>query len=589
MTTQVDKILIINLTRMGDILQSTPLLKAVKRRNPRAEIHYMVVDSFTEICRLIPEIDRIIPFEFASAIAVSKSAIRYLPRRLKEVEDFIETLRKEGYQQVINLSHSRISALICHLLAVPEVKGLTLDREGFRQIQNPWAQYFFTANLNRTCNRFNMVDIHLGLAYEAQDHHASRRSVWNPPGGNALSAEIPPEAHVDANYLLQDWPGKEAPLLVGFQPGASLASKCWPADSFIQLGEKLIHQPGAGILIFGSHAESELAQRIALALGDSALNLAGKTSLSTLAALLNRVALLVTNDTGTQHLAAAIRTPVLSLCFGSALSHETGPYGVGHIVVESTLPCFPCNFHVECKRFRCQEQVSAEIVTRLAVQMLTKIPPDQDGEEPLPEDINVWKTDFDSDGFWLERPAVKRPLSVEALVNLAIRKVWKDLLLGAENRKSQIDGGLSALARELEDFLPPEADSFGSRMLDCLRSFSEVEELARSGETFSRELESLTSMPLTGFERIQAIAEELARVDQAIATIGANSPAVNHFVLDFTFGKQNLESNQVQLLARQTGNLYNRLAEGVSRFKSLVQGWEGYFNYHNSHNLLIKS
>lgn len=569
------KILIVNLTRMGDILQSTPLLKALKRKHPRAEIHYLVVKGFAEICRLIPEIDRTIPFQFTSAVAVSKSAIRYLPRRLKEVETFIESLRTENYDLVINLSHSRISALICHLLAVPETRGLTLDAEGFRQILHPWAQYFFTANLNRTCNRFNLVDIHLGLAFDSNDYHTSVHRIWNPSGSNSLSVEIPPEAHVEAARLLQDWPGKEAPLLIGFQPGASLESKRWPADAFVRLGKELTERTGAGILIFGSKDEKELAGQVAEGLGNCALNLAGKTSLAALAALLNRVNLLVSNDTGTQHLATAVGTPVLSLCFGSALSHETGPYGHKHVVVESTLPCFPCSFHVECKRFRCQEQASPEAVARLALNMLQGQETVAEGDFPLWRDLNVWRTDFDADGFWTLRPALKRPLSVDALITLAIRKIWKDILTERDGRKRRIGGGLSALAAGLQDFLPPEPISFSGGMGECLSAFARLEKLALSGQALCEELERITTPPARDYERLQPIADELARLDRDISTIGANVPSVNHFVLDFTFGKQNLEGRQVHLLARQTALLYRRLSDGAHRFQALLSDWEG--------------
>jgi ADP-heptose:LPS heptosyltransferase len=255
------KILIINLTRLGDILQSTPLLRALKSHDPAGEIQYLAVDRFAEVCRHIPEIDEVIPFSFDSALAVSKDAVRQLPRRLKEVEDFVQSLRHRNFDTVINLSHSRISALICHLLNVQDTRGLTLDREGFRQIRQPWANYFFTANLNRTFNRFNLVDVNLGLAW-AEGSGAEAKNVPWTAGGGSLSFQISPDARLQARQLLKSDNDCAARLRIGFQPGASLPNKRWPTDSFVELGKLLKDSCKAQIAIFGSKAEVGLGEAI---------------------------------------------------------------------------------------------------------------------------------------------------------------------------------------------------------------------------------------------------------------------------------------------------------------------------------------
>jgi hypothetical protein len=206
------------------------------------------------------------------------------------------------------------------------------------------------------------------------------------------------------------------------------------------------------------------------------------------------------------------------------------------------------------------------------------------------KDLNVWRTDFDDDGFWILRPVVKRPLTAEALINLTVRKIWKDLLIGRDSNNLGGKRGLAALARDLEDFLPPEPEFLSTRLRECLSIFERLRELAGTGETRCAELERLTTPPeMDGYQGIQAIADDLARLDREISLIGANLPAVNHFVLDFIFGKQNLEGRQVNVLAQRTGQLYHRLADGASRFQSLLQGWEEFLNYHNAHHTLAKS
>ena len=563
------KILVINLTRLGDILQSTALLRVLKDGHPDGIIHFLAVDRFAEVCRHIPEIDQVIPFNFESALTASKEAISQLPRRLNEVTEFIQSLRQHQYDTVINLSHSRISALLCHLLNVHDTRGLVLDREGFRQIRHPWANYFFTANLNRSFNRFNLVDINLGLACQEDD--ATGCDHRRRMGGRKLSFSITEEAAQKARKLLPDpKEGGKRPL-VGFQPGASLANKRWPSASFVELGRRLKEQVSAQIVIFGSQKEADLAAEIAQALSGDALNLAGQTDISLLAASLQQLDLLISNDTGTQHLAAAVSTPVLSLCFGSALSHETGPYGRGHLVVEPTISCFPCSFHVECPRFRCQEQVSAEAICRLAQMMLT-LPghsPEIAKDDPLFQNIRIWRTDFDQDGFWIERPVLRRNLTGADLINLVSRQVWNEAL--APTGKVLSSDKIEPIVKMmLQDYEVPSA-TLDQELGKCLMALEKLQACANLASEYCRKLHREASSPKADLDKIRRLGDLLTEQDQNINLIGASHPEVNNLSLDFVWGKQNLQGHSLAPLASATERLYLRLFDLAARHKAALE------------------
>ncbi len=558
------------MTRMGDILQSTPLLRALKVKHPGAEIVYFAVSGFTEICRHIPEIDRLIPFDFNSAIAVSKEAIRYLPRRLQEIERFVEALKKENFDIVYNLSHSNISALMAHLIEVPETRGLTLNREGYRQISHPWARYFFTANLNRHYNRINLVDINLGLSLDIAEFAREDSVSTYPFGKYHLSFKVPEEAKTKANDLLGAWKGKDAPIVIGLQPGASLPCKIWPADSFRRTAQLLHRQTGAVFLVFGSADEAELAALVSGPLGDIALNLAGKTDVSTLGALLARTDLLITNDTGTQHLAAAVETPVISLCFGSALSHETGPYGEGHFVVEADLPCYPCSFHVECEDYRCQRVVTPEAVAHMARSLLSgsselRV---EDQNRDIFSGIIVWKTGFDAKGFWLLKPALPKPLRSTDAVSLWSRLLWQKVLTAADDDHA-LEGELKA--DEMEPipahYTPPRGKTLANDLEETISSLQSLQSLAESGAAHCVDRQKIAGIPETNIERMRYVGESLQEIDREINLLGLRLPAVNHLVLDFNFLKQNLEDNDLAVLAAKTGDLYRRLAALSSQLR----------------------
>lgn len=574
------KILVINLTRMGDILQSAPLLHTLRQADKDVHISYLAVTGYSEICRFIPPIDHLIPFDFNSSVAVSKEAVRFLPRRLREIRSFIESLRRENFDEVINLSHSKISALFCHLIGVPQTSGLTLDAEGFRQIRHPWARYFFTANLNRHYNRFNLVDIHKGLALQRSESPETEHEQFNPFSVHDFNLQIPPKVRQKARKLLEGWPGSKTKLKIGLQPGASLACKRWPASSFVRLGQMLQENLDAGILIFGSKTEMELASEVCEPLGENTINLAGKTSIGELGSLLGELDLLITNDTGTQHVAAAVGTPVLSLCFGSALSHETGPYGRDHVVVESSLSCYPCSFHVECSRYRCQEVVTPQLIFSVAEAMLAgkrghEIEFDDDH---LVKDARVWRTDFDSDGFWMLCPAIERPLRASDHINHCSREVWKRILQIQDKTAASI-GMLEAAAflPYLSGYLPPDADTFQLETGEPCAALRSLEESAQAGESRCRELLEAFRKNGDNVEKIKYLSEEIERIDREITVTGFRLPPVNHLVLDFNFLKQNLPGGAIEILIERTQRLYQRLFRIAESFRHGLENWETAF------------
>jgi heptosyltransferase-2 len=149
-------------------------------------------------------------------------------------------------------------------------------------------------------------------------------------------------------------------VLIGLNPGATYGeAKCWPPDRFAALGRRLIKDHGASILIFGSSRPQEkvLNASIAGGIGEGCLNLSGETSLLQLAALLRRCRLLITNDTGTMHVAAAVGTKVAAI-FGPTDPRTTSPLGEGHVVIHREIACSPCLKRVCPTDHRCMELVS---------------------------------------------------------------------------------------------------------------------------------------------------------------------------------------------------------------------------------------
>jgi lipopolysaccharide heptosyltransferase II len=156
--------------------------------------------------------------------------------------------------------------------------------------------------------------------------------------------------------------------LIGINPGASYGSaKCWPPERFRALALELLKE--GYVVFFGDASTFKMVREICQGLPEEAINLAGITSLRELACIIKDCDLLVTNDSGPMHIAAAFGTPLIAL-FGSTDEEATGPYGNPDSVINKHADCAPC-FKRTCPiDFRCMKNITVEEVAELARELL---------------------------------------------------------------------------------------------------------------------------------------------------------------------------------------------------------------------------
>jgi heptosyltransferase II len=154
--------------------------------------------------------------------------------------------------------------------------------------------------------------------------------------------------------------------IIGINPGAAYGqAKCWPQANFSALSQELINRGNVQLLYFGDRSSNEMITSICQNLQNNAHNLAGKTSLRELLALIGTCHLFITNDSGPMHIANALDVPLIAL-FGSTNSIKTGPYGsVEHargVVIQKKVACSPCYLRTCPIDFRCMKKISVEDV-----------------------------------------------------------------------------------------------------------------------------------------------------------------------------------------------------------------------------------
>jgi lipopolysaccharide heptosyltransferase II len=162
------------------------------------------------------------------------------------------------------------------------------------------------------------------------------------------------------------------PIKIGLCPGAEYGpAKRWLPKRFAEAAEKISAQSSVQWILLGTPRDATVGDQIAAALGDHCVNRIGQTTLDQLIDELRECRLLLTNDTGTMHLAALLGVPVVAI-FGSTEPRLTGPLGIGHIVLRHHVECSPC-FLRECPiDFRCMKAVSGQEVANAVLSILSK-------------------------------------------------------------------------------------------------------------------------------------------------------------------------------------------------------------------------
>lgn len=344
------KILILSLTRMGDIVQSIPFVRRLRLRNPDAEIHVLVEQCFADVAGFLPDVAAMRTVRLEDLLPALESGPRQnLQAAAAFYREFVTELRAEAYDEAWNLTHTRPAMVLNYLLTAEQGRGVTLDRSGFQLVNDPWLIYFFATNLARPWCQFNLVDIYANCVSDVPWH-----------GGREM--RIDPAA-----YAGDEFPRRSAVIQIAIHPGASQPAKQWPLRQFRQLAERLVQRSDLELLLIGGPRDKALAAEFH---GVPRLtNWIGKTTPRQLAQLLANCQMLISNDSGPMHVAAGVGTPVIAITVGSALGSETAPYGDGHCVIEPDSACFPCPADRPCAAPSCGSLITSEAVYAVAAEM----------------------------------------------------------------------------------------------------------------------------------------------------------------------------------------------------------------------------
>lgn len=327
--------MIIKLSAIGDVVHSLPLLEALKRHFPDARIDWLVEEGAAQIIEGHPALERIIisrrkPWQKRLSRSLAYAAV------LREIRRFLQEIRSREYDLIIDLQGLLKSGILTGLARGKRKIGMDGAREG------GWL--FFNERPIAVDYDQHAIDRYLKLGAYLD----CEISGWQ----GRIPVFEPDKRRVDEllrRYDLQDKP------LVAINPVARWKTKLWRPERLAAVADRIREELAHEVVFTGSAEDRRLIRETMAFMQSKAFNLAGQTSLKSLACLYGRCRTLVTTDTGPMHMAAAMGLPVVAL-FGPTAPWRTGPYGEGHAVIRSDLDCSPC-FKKKCEHVQCMDRI----------------------------------------------------------------------------------------------------------------------------------------------------------------------------------------------------------------------------------------
>lgn len=319
------KILILQLARLGDIYSTYPVLNAIRRNHPTAQIDLLVRKKFAAATDLLTSVSNIKILDTADILSdvvygnVNDCAnSKVFTQCSTKMNSFLSSLKNEKYDRIINLSFSPLSSYLTYYISSTntEVRGYTRHTDGFLSLPDDASAYFYAQVGISKFNRFHIVDLMAEVANEIiQDED------WT----NIKKVEMPTEALSLQNQKY-----------IVVHCGASTQNKQYPAAKWNHLLRKMIAKYEMPICLIGSDTEKDLVQRSIVGLESGKIhNFCGKFNLNQSLALIQKAEFLIGADSAPIHMASLVGTPVLNLSCRAVNFWETGPRSPDSIILYS--------------------------------------------------------------------------------------------------------------------------------------------------------------------------------------------------------------------------------------------------------------
>jgi len=333
------RILLIRLSSLGDIVLTSPAIRAVRKHFPDAYIAMLVGKQSADVLTENPHLDEVITLDRKAANS-----------NIGETRKVMVELRRRKFDLAIDFQRKFRTSLLAYLSGAKY-------RVGYHQPCGALCVVRVPDGVNKHAIDRNF-DLLSAIGIHADDRETE---LFLANSDREYAEQILANANVNSQSLK-----------IGLFPGAGWQHREWVSERFAAIGDRAYEHFGVQTLIFGGPNEKDLVDKTTGYMTSTPVKLAGNLTIRQLAALIEKCDVFVTNDTGPMHISVAMKTPTIAL-FGPGNHVKFQPIGQAHTTIRHDIPCSPCKqFTDKCKDNICMKLITVDEVWEMVKRKLEK-------------------------------------------------------------------------------------------------------------------------------------------------------------------------------------------------------------------------
>lgn len=526
MSNKNSSITVIQLTRIGDIIQTIWAVKDIKSSNPDITLNFIARDRFANGLMFLLE-------KYFDNIYLIKED-EFQGEDLKEgLDNLLLKVKAWDTSVVVNLSFSKTSGFLTRLIEADFKLGLCANELGAMDVNGSWSEYVYSTVMRGPLNPFSLVDIFRFIL------------------GAKEKASIP-ERNLGGNEIV-------------VHPFASLDRKMWSSSKWSEILFKVLKKnDSVTVSVVGGKSDSKRAEQILsnplLSQYSSRIKVeCGTLTFEELFQKLNKAFLFCGHDSMVGHLASLAGTQTLTLSLGSVRPIESSPYGLNNYILSPKTNCFPCFPTDKCDSFKCHNDLSYQLVGECLQQLIDTSTVDfnevKQNISPMHlSTADLFQSSFSSNGIYqLDSVSTENP-STQDFYKVFYKIVWLFMLEDIE----QVSG--------YPDLNKGLIDSINNVSPNLRQLF----ELAEFGKKYSKFILEEVSKDKPDIEYIKSCGDKIAEIDEMQALVGKACPILNPIIDFYNLKKSKMTGGNLVELCSSSYEVYQSIASYTDIFYELI-------------------
>ena len=529
-------IALLQLTRLGDLVQTVQAVQNLKKTHPNYRIVLIARSQFANPLGFLLKkyFDKV--YTLDTTLVFQDHQTSGLEKSLNNLNKFIDELKSEKIDALINLSFSKSSSYLASLIPAQHKIGSYYDLNNNIQINDKWSQVLYSTVMRGPLNPYSLVDLFKNIIGIAPSEPIV-----------AISSTIPRSN------------------LIVVHPFASNDRKAWKTEKWVEVIYKTLKDNDkVTITIVGAKNEVLKSQTITenpllKPFANRLINITGKTSIEELSQITASAKLFVGHDSMVGHLAAINSTQTLTISLGNVRPHETTPYQANAYNIAPRTKCFPCFPSDSCAYTQCHHDIPYQLVSSVIKQLMNEGEIDSNWTKSSNSgfhlsSVNFYKSRFQSGIFTLDS-LIEGQNDIADIFRTFYKITWSFVL------------------NDLEDNYPfPKLTTNSHKdLLDALTGLQHLFELSEFGQRYSRFILEEISSSTPSISKIKEFSKKIDEIDQLQLMVQKTSPYLAPIIDYFKVRKGNLYGDNIVKLTESSYYVFEENAHLTSVMYELIQ------------------